>query len=91
MMCCCNNCKFVFESVRLMDHCPDCGFGPVREATDEEVQEYAVNRKKYGPMQIYGLSNVFPVTQVEVPFLVDVKNGCPVFEMRRMIAPAILM
>ena len=48
MMCCCEKCKFVFESIRLLDRCPDCGFGPVREATDEEVNEYAENRKEYG-------------------------------------------
>ena len=91
MMCCCEKCKFVFESIRFLDRCPDCGFGPVREATDEEVNEYSENRKEYGAMPIYGVSNLYPVTLVEMPFLVGAKNGCPVYEMKRTIAPAILM
>ena len=42
MMCCCEKCKFVFESIRLLDRCPDCGFGPVREASVEEKSDYVV-------------------------------------------------
>ena len=58
MMCCCEKCRFVFESIRLLEHCPDCGHGPVREATDDEIAEYASNRLEYGPMPVYGISNL---------------------------------
>ena len=91
MMCCCEKCKFVFESVRLMDHCPDCGFGPVREATDREVSEYNADRQIYGPMAVYGVRNLYPAYEVETPTLVGMKNGCAVIEMRRTVVPAIRM
>ena len=91
MMCCCEKCKFVFESVKLLDRCPDCGHGPVREATDKEISEYAANRLEYGPMMVYGVKNIMPVQEVEIPMLVSVKKGCPVFQMRTMMAPAICM
>lgn len=88
MMCCCEKCKFVFESVRVLDRCPDCGHGPVREATDAEVAEYQAFREEYGPMPVYGLSNLYAVTQVEIPVLVSVKNGRPVFERQWVAAPS---
>lgn len=91
MMCCCDKCRFVFESVRLLDRCPDCGAESIREATEEEVAEYAANRNEYGPMPIYGVSNLYPVTEVEMPFLVGEKDGCPIFEVRRTVVPAIPM
>ena len=91
MMCCCEMCKFVFESIKMLDRCPDCGFGPVREATEDEVNDYKCNREKYGPMPIYGVRNLYPVRVVEIPMLVSVKNGCPEYEMKRTIAPAIPM
>ncbi len=91
MMCCCEKCRFVFESVRLLERCPDCGHGPVREATEEEIAEYAANRQAYGPMMVYGVNNIVPVQEVEIPMLISVKNGCPVFQMRTMIVPAIPM
>ena len=51
---CCTKCKFTFESIRILEMCPDCGYGPVRRATAYEVEEYAANRRLYGPMQVYG-------------------------------------
>ena len=91
MMCCCEKCKFVFESVRLMERCPDCGHGPVREATDEEIAEYSAKRQVYGPMPVYGISNLHPVREVDLPMLVGVNNECMVLKMCRTMAPAILM
>jgi len=90
-MCCCEKCKFVFESMRLLECCPDCGHGPVREASGEEISDYVANRLEYGPMPVYGLSSVYPVHEVDMPMLINVNNGCPVFQARRLTAPAILM
>ena len=50
----CEKCRFVFESARAMDRCPDCGGGPVRPASAAERAEYAANRRRYGPMPAYG-------------------------------------
>ena len=91
MMCCCDKCRFVFESIRLLDRCPDCGAESVRQATEEEAAEYAANREKYGTMLVYGISNLFPVKEVEMPFIVGAKNGCPVYEVRRTIVPVVSM
>ena len=91
MMCCCEKCKFVFESVRLMERCPDCGHGPVREATDEEIAEYTANRQVYGPMPVYGISNLCVAHEVEMPVLISVNNGCTVFKVYRSMVPAVLM
>ena len=54
MICCCEKCRFVFEGIHLLENCPDCGGGPVREATLRETADYFANRKLYGPMQVYG-------------------------------------
>ena len=54
MICCCEKCRFVFESIGLLKQCPDCGHGPVRGASDKESAEYAANRRLYGAMPIYG-------------------------------------
>ena len=54
MICCCDKCRFVFESVMLLKQCPDCGHGPVRAASGKESAEYAANRRLYGAMPIYG-------------------------------------
>ena len=91
MMCCCEKCRFVFESVRLLEQCPDCGHGPVREATDEEIAGYAANRREYGPMPVYGLSNLLPVREADMPVLVSVKNGCVMLKMYRIVVPAVLL
>ena len=90
-MCCCEKCKFVFESIRLLEHCPDCGHGPVREATNEEITEYTDNRHEYGPMPVYGIRNLYPVKEVYMPMLMSVNNGCMVLKMCRTMAPEILM
>ena len=58
MICCCVKCRFVFESVVLVDQCPDCGHGPVRSATESESAEYAANRRLYGPMPVYGMKRI---------------------------------
>ena len=54
MICCCEKCRFVFESVVLLKQCPDCGHGPVRAASGKESAEYAANRRLYGAMPVYG-------------------------------------
>ena len=59
MICCCEKCRFVFESAILLDRCPDCGFGPVRFATGKESTEYLANRRLYGPMPVYGVKRVY--------------------------------
>ena len=91
MMCCCEKCKFVFESVRLLEQCPDCGHGPVRQATAAEINDYVENRREYGPMRVYGSSYVGFAYEAEMPVLVSVKNGCQVFRMTRTIVPAVRM
>ena len=40
----CNHCGFVFERTGNIDACVDCGKLVVREATDEEKEEYLKNR-----------------------------------------------
>ena len=44
MICTCNNCHFTFERTGLVDACPDCGKMVIREATDDEKDEYISNR-----------------------------------------------
>ena len=58
MICCCEKCRFVFEGIRLLESCPDCGSGPVRRATVEEAADYVGNRKMYGPIQVYGAAMI---------------------------------
>ena len=55
MICCCQKCRFVFESVEKMECCPDCGYGPIRMATADEAIRYVENRRLYGPMRVYGM------------------------------------
>ena len=54
MICYCEKCRIVFESVVLLKQCPDCGHGPVRAASGKESAEYAANRRLYGSMPVYG-------------------------------------
>ena len=58
MICCCEKCRFVFESAAQLSQCPDCGFGPVRTATGKESLEYAANRRLYGSMRVYGVKRL---------------------------------
>ena len=74
MICCCEKCKFVFESIFLLTACPDCGKGPVREATEAEKSDYQADRRRYGPMKPYG-----GIRSVEIPLVVGWDNGEPVF------------
>ena len=66
MICTCEKCRFVFESIRPLDACPDCAKGPVREATNAEKTEYKDNRRRYGPMKPYG-----GIRDVEIPLVGD--------------------
>ena len=91
MMCCCEKCKFVFESIKLLDNCPDCGHGPVRNATGKETTEYAANRQVYGPMPVYGISNLYTVHEADTLMLISVNNGCPALKMSRPSAAAVLI
>ena len=49
-LCCCEACRFVFESVRPLERCPDCG-----SAAEKEAAGYAADRRRYGPMAVYGI------------------------------------
>lgn len=42
----CDSCKFVFEHVGEEDRCPDCGKKTIREAGNEEKQEYIEYQKE---------------------------------------------
>ena len=42
----CDSCKFVFEHVGKVDRCPDCGKKTIREAGNEEKQEYIEYQKE---------------------------------------------
>lgn len=42
----CDSCKFVFERVGEVDRCPDCGKKTIREADNEERQEYMEYQKE---------------------------------------------
>ena len=68
MICCCEKCRFVFESPALLDRCPDCGYGPVRIATEKESMEYAKNRRLYGPMPVYGMKRAYQLRRAVVSF-----------------------
>ena len=74
MICTCEKCRFVFESIRLLDSCPDCAGGPVREATDAEKAKYRQNRRMYGPMKLYG-----GIREVEIPLVEGWSDGRPVY------------
>ena len=65
MICCCKKCRFVFESAELLERCPDCGHGPIRAATAEEVIQYAANRRLYGPMPAYGVKERLGINAVD--------------------------
>ena len=87
MMCCCEKCRFVFESVRLQEQCPDCGYGPIREATEHEMREYAANRQKYGPMPIYGAKDIYPVLDAGIVMIADSTGCSPAFRVNGSPAP----
>ena len=40
----CGHCHFTFERADVVEACVDCGKSSVREATDEEKEEYYKNR-----------------------------------------------
>ena len=65
MICCCKKCRFVFESMELLERCPDCGHGPIRAATADEVIQYAANRRLYGPMPAYGAKECFSMSTMD--------------------------
>jgi uncharacterized Zn finger protein (UPF0148 family) len=44
MIYCCEICHFLFKRVGTVDACPDCGKSSVREATDDEREEF--NRRQ---------------------------------------------
>ena len=41
MLLACNHCNYLFESDKLVDQCPDCGKYAVREANENEIEEYS--------------------------------------------------
>lgn len=43
----CDACKFLFERIGEVTQCPDCGKPLVREATDEEKEEYKRLREEF--------------------------------------------
>ena len=40
----CNNCHFTFGRAGSVEACPDCGKLIIREATDDEKDEYLKNQ-----------------------------------------------
>ena len=36
----CDSCHFLFSRVSPTEQCPDCGKESIREATQEEIQEF---------------------------------------------------
>jgi len=42
----CGKCKFLFERVSPVEHCPDCGRDFVREATPAEEAKYRGDREQ---------------------------------------------
>ncbi len=43
--CTCESCRFTFRYPILPPACIDCGEGPVRNATDEEIEDYHRKQK----------------------------------------------
>ena len=43
----CNKCRFLFESEKEPERCPDCGKFEIREATDEEIAEFEARQHEY--------------------------------------------
>jgi len=43
----CYKCLFTFHRTGKVDACPDCGKPNLREATDEEKNEYRKNQSEY--------------------------------------------
>ena len=43
----CNECKYTFVSEKTPERCPDCGKIAVRNATEEEIEEYNEYRKLF--------------------------------------------
>ena len=41
----CDSCRFIFEWIGQIDRCPDCGKKNIREADEEEKQEYSNYQK----------------------------------------------
>lgn len=48
----CNICHFIFERIGEIDQCPDCGKKNIREANDEEKENYRKYKeeKKKNPL-----------------------------------------
>ena len=42
----CDSCRFIFEWIGQIDRCPDCGKKNIREADEEEKQEYSNYQKE---------------------------------------------
>lgn len=42
----CDNCHFIFSRISEPEQCPDCGKYTVREANEEEKQEYEKRLKE---------------------------------------------
>lgn len=42
----CNACRFTFEWDGEIDQCPDCGKFKIREATEQEKEEYRKNKEE---------------------------------------------
>ena len=49
MICTCVYCLYTFEADELPFSCPDCGKGPVRQATHDEKNEYAFFHQALSP------------------------------------------
>jgi len=42
----CDKCHFIFERAVTVDACPDCGKAAIRQAFEQEREEYRINRSE---------------------------------------------
>lgn len=43
----CKKCKYIFETAEVPGRCPDCGMAAVRNATDDEIDQYNQYRREF--------------------------------------------
>ena len=70
MICACERCGEVFESLRLLSACPQCGEGPVREASAHEKGKYRAHRL---------ISEKNGIRVIELPLIIGWNHGEPVY------------
>ena len=48
----CKDCSYTFKSAEKPERCPDCGSFKVRNATEEEIEEYKQYRREFGEDEV---------------------------------------